>query len=44
MVKKARPKNPARIKELRVKIMTDVYLQLAISRLALMITKELMGL
>lgn len=44
MVKKARPRNPIRIKELKIKIMTEVYLQLAISRIALLITKEILGI
>lgn len=44
MVKKARPRNPARIKELKIKIMNETYLQIAIARLALLITRELLGI
>jgi|GEM_PF-4255447 len=44
MVKKARPRNPERIRELKIKIDTDSYLQLAISRIAGLLTVELLGL
>jgi len=43
MVKKARPKNPKRIRELKEKILTESYLNLAISRIALLIAEEILG-
>jgi hypothetical protein len=44
MVKKARPRNPKRIRELKIKINTNEYLQLAISRIAGLLSKEILGL
>ena len=44
MVKKARPRNPKRIKELKIKIDTEGYLQLAISRIAILLAIKLLGL
>ncbi len=44
MVKKARPRNPKRIKELKIKICTNEYLQLAISRIAMLLSEEILGL
>lgn len=44
MVKKAKPRDPERIKELKIKIVTEVYLQLAISRIAALISMEILGL
>ncbi len=40
MVKKAKVRNPKRIRELRIRINTQAYLQLAILRIALLLTKE----
>lgn len=44
MVKKARPKNPKRIRELKAKIDTNEYLKLAISRIAFLLSEEILGL
>jgi hypothetical protein len=44
MVKKARPRNPKRITELKLKIVTEVYLQLAIARIATMLAVEILGI
>ncbi len=44
MVKKARPKNPKRIRDLKAKIDTVEYLKLAISRIAFLLSKEILGL
>jgi hypothetical protein len=44
MVKKARPRNPKRIRDLKLKIDTAEYLQLAISRIACLLSKEILGL
>lgn len=44
MVKKARPKNPKRIRDLRVKINEDAYLQKAIARIATLLSEEILGL
>ncbi len=44
MVKKARHSNPKRIKDLKRKIDTNEYLQLAISRIAWLLTTELLGI
>ena len=44
MVKKARPRNPKRIRDLRIKIVTETYLQLAISRIASLIAVEILGI
>ena len=43
MVKKARPRNPKRIRELKIKINDDKYLQKAISRIATLLSKEILG-
>lgn len=43
MVKKARPRNPKRIRDLKEKIDTDKYLQLAISRIAALLSVEVLG-
>ncbi len=40
MVKKAKVRNPKRIRELRIRINTQAYLQLAIARIASLLTKE----
>ena len=44
MVKKARPKNPKRIRELKKKIHNEVYLHKAISRIADLLSVEILGL
>lgn len=44
MVKKARPRNPQRILELKEKVDTDKYMHKAISRIALLLAKEILGL
>ena len=44
MVKKARPRNPKRIKDLKEKIINDAYLDKAISRIALLLAEEILGL
>ena len=44
MVKKARPRNPKRIRELKIKIVTEVYLQFAIARIAAMLAIEILGI
>ena len=44
MVKKAKQRDPKRIKELKAKILTEVYLQLAITRIAALISMEILGL
>jgi len=44
MVKKARPRNPKRIRDLKLKIATEEYLQLAISRIAILLSEEMLGL
>ncbi len=44
MVKKARPRNPKRIRELKAKIDTAEYLSLAISSIALLLSEEILGL
>ena len=44
MVKKARPRNPKRIRELKAKIDTTEYLRLAISSIALLLSEEILGL
>ncbi|HOV13558.1 MAG TPA: hypothetical protein PK771_04685 [Spirochaetota bacterium] len=44
MVKKARPRNPKRIRELKEKIDTIEYLKLAISRIAFLLSEEILGL
>ena len=44
MVKKARPRNPKRIKDLKEKIYNDAYLDKAISRIALLLAEEILGL
>jgi hypothetical protein len=43
MVKKARPRNPKRIRELKKKIHTDPYLDLAVSRIAALLSVEILG-
>ncbi len=43
MVKKARPRNPKRIRELKIKINDNKYLQKAISRIAILLSKEILG-
>lgn len=44
MVKKARPKNPKRIIELKAKINDEKYLEKAISRIAILLSEEILGL
>ncbi len=44
MVKKARPKNPKRIRELKLKINNQAYLEKAISRIAVLLSEEILGL
>ncbi len=44
MVKKARPKNPKRIRELKVKINDEQYLEKAIGRIAILLSEEILGL
>lgn len=43
MVKKARPRNPKRIRDLKVKICEETYLGIAISRIAVLIAEEILG-
>lgn len=43
MVKKARPRNPKRIRELKIKISEEAYLGLAVSRIAMLIAEEILG-
>ena len=42
MVKKARPRNPKRIRELKIKINEDSYLQKAIARIAGLLSVEML--
>jgi len=44
MVKKARPRNPKRIRELKIKINETGYLQKAIARIASLLSVEILGL
>ncbi|HOJ63623.1 MAG TPA: hypothetical protein PLE45_04310 [Spirochaetota bacterium] len=44
MVKKARPRNPKRIRELKIKINEEQYLEKAISRIAILLSEEILGL
>ena len=44
MVKKARPRNPKRIRELKVKINDGQYLEKAIGRIATLLAEEILGL
>lgn len=44
MVKKARPRNPKRIKDLKEKIDNGAYLNKAISRIAMLLAEEILGL
>ena len=43
MVKKARPRNPKRIRDLKEKIQMDEYLVVAISRIASLLAREILG-
>lgn len=44
MVKKARPRNPKRIRDLKIKINEEQYLEKAISRIATLLSEEILGL
>ena len=44
MVKKARPRNPKKILDLKEKILNNDYLQMAIGRIAYMLSEEILGL
>jgi hypothetical protein len=43
MVKKARPRNPKKIRDLKVKICEESYLRVAISRIAVLLAEEILG-
>ncbi|MBQ3923127.1 MAG: hypothetical protein II707_07500 [Spirochaetales bacterium] len=43
MVKKARPRNPKRIKDLKDKINDEAYLNKAIGRIAMLLSEEILG-
>lgn len=44
MVKKAKPRNPKRINDLKDKINNQAYLDKAISRIAILLSEEILGL
>jgi hypothetical protein len=44
MVKKARPRNPKRIRELKRKIHNEIYLNYAVSRIAGLLSREILGI
>lgn len=43
MVKKARPRNPKKIRDLKQKICEESYLKVAIARIAMLLAEEILG-
>ncbi len=43
MVKKARPRNPQKIRDLQQKICEDSYLRVAVASIAMLLAEEILG-